>query len=91
MTLSIHVPIIRNNTEGLTSTNPLALMLSHEAALHYLQQHLKICHSHDGLTYKIAQYDLLGGLPCFTYTGQKLYRVVRVDEEHFSLEEVISR
>lgn len=33
MTLSIYIPIIRNNNEVLTSTNLLALMLTQKVAL----------------------------------------------------------
>lgn len=59
MTLTLYVPIIRNNREGLASTNPLVLMLTQEAAFRYLLSHAQICQSHDELTYRIACYELL--------------------------------
>ncbi|MBK5143151.1 hypothetical protein I2494_05385 [Budviciaceae bacterium BWR-B9] len=86
---SIHVPIIRNNNEGLTSTNPLALMLTQEAALGYLLKHARICHPNDALTYRIARYDLLEELACFTYIGQTHYQIVLVDGLPSRLEAIV--
>ncbi|PHI32019.1 hypothetical protein [Budvicia aquatica] len=85
MKLSIHIPIISYHHQDTplgnrrTGSNPPALMLSHEAALHYLIQHVKACQTHDGLSYRIARYDLLEELACFTYTGQTHYQLVWVD------------
>ncbi len=89
MVISIHVPIIRNNGEGLTSTNPLALMLTHEVALDYLLKHARMCHPNEALTYRIARYDLLEELACFTYTGQTHYRVVLADGLPSRLEAIV--
>ncbi|MCD1125207.1 hypothetical protein LPW36_04055 [Jinshanibacter sp. LJY008] len=88
MALSIYVPIIRNNTEGLTSTNPLALMLTQEVALNYLLKHARISHPNDSLTYRIARYDLLEELACFTYIDQTHYQVVMVDGQPGRLETI---
>ncbi|PHI31539.1 hypothetical protein [Budvicia aquatica] len=90
MTLSIHVPIIiRNNSEGLASTNPLVLMLTQEAALDYLLKHARISHPNEALTYRIARYDLLEELACFTYTGQTHYQLVLADGIPSCLEAIV--
>lgn len=88
MTFSIYVPIIRNNGEGVTSTNPLALMLTQEIALNYLLKHARISHPNASLTYRIARYDLLEELACFTYIGQTHYQVVLVDGQPNRLEAI---
>ncbi|PHI30161.1 hypothetical protein [Budvicia aquatica] len=89
MTLSIHVPIIRNNSEGVASTNPLALMLTQEAALDYLLKHARMCHPNAALTYRIARYELLEELACFTYTGQTHYQLVLIDGLPGTLEAIV--
>lgn len=91
MTLSIYVPIIRNNGEGLTSTNPLALMLTQEVALDYLLKHARISHPSTSLSYRIARYDLLEELICFTYISETHYQVVLVDGQPDNLEMVIKQ
>lgn len=73
MKLTLYVPIIRNNNEGLISTNPLALMLTQQAAYNYLLNHARICTSVDGISYRIARYELLNNTECFTYSGQEHY------------------
>ncbi|AWH88216.1 MULTISPECIES: hypothetical protein [Budviciaceae] len=91
MALSIYVPIIRNNSEGLTSTNPLALMLTQDVALNYLLKHAQMCHPNEALTYRIARYDLLEELACFTYIDQTHYQVVMVDGQPDSLETILKQ
>lgn len=73
MKLTLYVPVIRNNNEGLISTNPLALMLTQQAAYNYLLNHAKVCHSVDEISYRIARYELLNNTEYFTYSGQEHY------------------